>query len=90
MLQSFAVPWEQSVPTSYSGFTCLCFPQPACASHDTYTVADLENLKSLLKAIFPKTSACILINSIALKRRNKKIRLTSDDSSQNTSEYIGY
>lgn len=71
MLQSFAVPWEQSVPTSYSGFTCLCFPQPAYVSHDTYTVADLEILKSLLKAIFPKTSACILINSVALKKKEK-------------------
>lgn len=55
MLQSFAVPWEQSVPTSYSGFTCLYFPQAACASHDIYIHCSwFRNFKKPPKSHFPQ------------------------------------
>lgn len=88
-VQRFAVPWERSMPTSYSGFTCLGFPQPPCASHDTYTIADLEILKAFLKACFPRTSAWILINSAALtggKKKKKDINFWEDP----ILKYAGY
>lgn len=63
------------MPTSYSGFTRLCFPQPPCASHDTYTIADLEILKAFLKARFPRASVWILINCAALIGKKNEINL---------------